>query len=65
MGSLATAAAGRIAPASPNDTVRIACVGFHNRGKAHLDAYPKVPNTQIVALCDVDESVFAKGTQIV
>src|SRR5665213_3276441 len=58
-GSLATAVASRISPASPNDTVRIACVGFHNRGKAHLAAYPKVPNAQIVALCDVDESVLA------
>lgn len=65
MGSLATAVAARSAFASANDTVRIAVVGFHNRGKAHLSAYPQVPNTQIVALCDVDETVLAEGMQFV
>lgn len=28
--------------ASPNDTVRVACVGFHGQGRAHLRAYPKL-----------------------
>jgi len=65
MTSLATAAAGRTLTASANDRVRIAVVGFHNRGKAHLAAYPRVPNTEIVALCDVDESVLAEGIQTV
>lgn len=66
MGSLATAAvASRTSLASANDRVRIAVVGFHNRGKAHLNAYPRVPNAEIVALCDVDETVLAEGTQIV
>jgi hypothetical protein len=65
MGSLATAVAVKTARASANDTVRIACVGFHNRGKAHLAAYPAIPNVEIVALCDIDDSVLAEGTQTV
>jgi predicted dehydrogenase len=51
--------------ASPNNTVRIACVGFNGRGVSHLRAYPRVPNTEIVALCDVDEAVLDKGVKMV
>lgn len=46
---------------SPNDTIRVACVGFRSRGKTHLGAYSKAPNVEIVALCDVDESVLKQG----
>ena len=46
--------------ASPNDTIRIACVGLRGRGTAHLQAYPKIPNVEIAALCDVDESVLSQ-----
>ena len=51
--------------ASPNDTVRVACVGFNGRGVAHLRAYPRIPNTEIAALCDVDEAVLDKGLKMV
>src|SRR5690349_267979 len=50
----------RPARASANDTVRIACVGLRGRGGNHLDAYSKLPNVEIGALVDVDESVLAK-----
>jgi len=53
------------AVASPNDTVRVACVGFNARGEAHLRAYPRIKNAEIVALCDVDEAVLAKGVKMV
>jgi predicted dehydrogenase len=66
MGSAAMAAATRSsALASPNSTVRVACVGFNSRGTAHLRSYPRVPNTEIVAVCDVDEAVLAKGVKTV
>jgi hypothetical protein len=29
---------------SPNNTVRVAVVGFNGRGKAHISAYLKMPN---------------------
>jgi len=62
MGSLASAAVATRVSAlpSPNDTVRVACVGLRGRGTAHIRAYPKLPNVEIAALCDVDESVLAE-----
>ena len=44
--------------ASPNDTVRVACVGFHGRGRDHIRAYSQMTNVEIAALCDVDETVL-------
>src|SRR6202521_758316 len=43
-----------------NDRVRVAVCGLRNRGKDHLDAFARVPNVEIAALCDVDESVLNK-----
>ena len=51
------------APKSPNDTVRIACVGLRGRGKSHLHAFTTLPNVDLVALCDVDQSVLNKAAQ--
>lgn len=44
--------------ASANDTVRVACVGVHGRGRSHIHAYSKMPNVEIAAMCDIDESVL-------
>ena len=44
--------------ASPNDTVRVACVGVHGRGRSHIGAYNRMANVEIAAICDVDESVL-------
>src|SRR5215467_12185892 len=61
MGSAALAGTAlRTARASANDTVRIACVGLRGRGGNHLDGYSKLPNVEIAALVDVDESVLDK-----
>lgn len=49
--------------ASPNDTVRVACVGVRGQGQSHIKAYAKMPNVEIAALCDVDESVLADRLQ--
>jgi predicted dehydrogenase len=57
MSAAAAGAAGKAA-ASPNDTVRVACVGVRGQGNAHIRAYGKMPNVQIAAICDVDESVL-------
>lgn len=50
---------------SANDTVRVAVVGFNGRGKAHIDAYLKMPNVEIAALCDVDAAVLENGCRMV
>lgn len=44
--------------ASPNDTVRIACVGVRGQGKAHLNQYSQMKNVEIAAICDIDENVL-------
>jgi predicted dehydrogenase len=57
----AAAAAGQFAVkglASPNDTVRIACVGVRGQGHAHIREYLKMPNVEIAAVCDIDESIL-------
>ncbi|MFN7997522.1 MAG: Gfo/Idh/MocA family oxidoreductase [Bryobacteraceae bacterium] len=51
--------------ARPNDTVRVLCVGLHGRGREHLDAYMSLPNVQIAALCDVDDTVLRETASYV
>src|SRR5215831_3387629 len=60
MGSLASAgtALQPRAMASPNDTVRVACVGVRGRGRSHIRAYSQMANVEIAAICDIDESVL-------
>src|SRR5712691_11727363 len=43
-----------------NDRVRVAVCGLRNRGKDHLDAFSRIPNVEIAALCDIDETVLNK-----
>src|SRR5437867_3433098 len=43
-----------------NDRVRVAVCGLNGRGKDHLDAFSRVPNVEIAALCDVDDSILSK-----
>ncbi|MEX2300960.1 MAG: Gfo/Idh/MocA family oxidoreductase [Bryobacterales bacterium] len=43
---------------SPNERVNVAVVGFHGRGRAHIEAFSEMKNARIVALCDVDERLF-------
>ncbi len=44
--------------ASPNDTVRVACVGVRGQGRAHIAHYSKMANVEIAAICDIDESIL-------
>jgi predicted dehydrogenase len=57
--ALGTLGAARVSLSSPNETVRVACVGLRGRGKAHLSAYPKMPNVTVAAICDIDDDVLA------
>ena len=47
-----------LARSSPNETVNLAVVGFHGRGRAHYRAFAKIPNVRVAALCDADERLF-------
>src|SRR5438477_10459639 len=63
MGSAAAVTAYKTAQSSPNDTVRVACVGVRGQGQSHIRAYAKMPNVEIAAICDVDESILEKRLQ--
>ena len=58
MTSAAAASLSSSALASPNDTVRVACVGVRGQGQSHIKAYAKMADVEIAAICDVDESVL-------
>jgi predicted dehydrogenase len=47
------------------DKVRIAVIGVHGRGMAHLQAFAGRNNAEVVTICDVDEAVIAKGMKLV
>jgi predicted dehydrogenase len=47
--------------AAANDKIQIAGIGFNGRGMNHLDAYLGRNDVEVVALCDVDNNVIAKG----
>jgi len=40
-------------------------VAFNGRGKAHINAYLKIPNVEIAALCDVDQAVLDNGCKMI
>jgi predicted dehydrogenase len=44
--------------AGANDRVRVAVVGIHGMGQSHIEAYSKLPNVEVAALCDVDGNQF-------
>jgi len=50
--------------ASPNDTVRVACVGLRGRGQNHITAFSKLPNVEVAALCDVDERILKERVDL-
>ena len=58
MGAAAAVTAGtRVA--SANDTVRIAIVGCGGRGGSHLREWTTLPNVELVAISDIDQSHMA------
>ena len=68
---LRSAAAGAAALAAPtylraqgaNDDVRVAVIGINGRGAGHIDQYLKAKGCRLVALCDCDSKVLAKGLE--
>src|SRR5215470_13204584 len=56
--ALATTTSGYSRILGANDRVRVAVCGVRGRGNDHIHGYSRVPNTEIAALCDVDENVL-------
>ena len=59
MGAAAAVTAGKRVFASANDTVRIAIVGCGGRGGSHLREWTTLPNVELVAISDIDQSRMA------
>ena len=47
--------------ASPNDLVRVACVGIRGRGADHISSFQSLPGVEVAALCDIDAKVLTAG----
>jgi predicted dehydrogenase len=43
-----------------NDRVRMAVAGIRGQGFTHIEGFSGVPNTEVAAVCDVDENVIAQ-----
>ena len=68
--AIATAVAGLSARSfaqstGANGDLRVAVVGFRSRGMEHIKELQKIKGVRIVALCDVDSTVVAKGLKAI
>jgi len=41
-----------------NERIRVGCIGIHGRGSSHIDGFSDLPDSEVVALCDVDAKVL-------
>lgn len=61
--AVSSAAAFSILPAAAqgaNGRIRVAVIGLHNRGRAHIEGLLGAANADLVAACDVDAAVLEK-----
>jgi predicted dehydrogenase len=72
MGTAGVAALSKSARSSPNDTIRVACIGVGDpdigvkgQGNAHLQSYSAMQNVEVAAICDVDERLLGHGQNLV
>ena len=42
----------------PSEVINVAVVGIKSRGGAHVSNFNRIKNSRVVALCDVDQSLF-------
>jgi predicted dehydrogenase len=64
MSTAAAAAASQTTlSASPNDTIRVATIGLNGRGKDHIKEITGQAGVELVAVCDIDQQVLAKGAK--
>ena len=61
MGSALAAGAASPLFGSPSDTVRMGCIGIGGRGKDHISGFGRLPNVELAAIADIDDSHVANG----
>lgn len=59
--AVSLSARSRAQVAGANGDIRVAVIGLHGRGKAHIAAFRRIPGVRLVALCDVDSAVLAEA----
>jgi len=58
--SRATVASAWARPIGASDDVRVAVIGFNNKGAEHIKQLADMPGVRVVALCDVDPKILAR-----
>jgi predicted dehydrogenase len=48
-----------------NDRIRVGVIGVRGRGRAHIGAFKKSPDAEVVAICDPDSGVIAPAMESV
>jgi predicted dehydrogenase len=43
-----------------NQDIRVAVIGFHNKGKQHIRKFQAMKGVRVVALCDADQSILER-----
>jgi predicted dehydrogenase len=51
--------------AAPSERVRLAVIGLRSRGLDHAKMFASNPNAEVVAVCDVDDAMFARAVKAV
>jgi predicted dehydrogenase len=60
------AVSGRLASAAPaSERVRVAVIGLRSRGTEHAQFFAKDSTAEVVAVCDIDDSMFAKPVKAI
>ncbi len=57
----AAVTASRSRAVAASDKINVAVVGLGGRGRNHMSAYAKLPDANIVALCDVNQAALERG----
>src|SRR5258708_11166079 len=72
MGTAASVAMPKKGRSSPNDTIRVACIGVGNpdigvkgQGCVHLQRYSEMNNVEVAAICHADRPLIAHGPGLV
>ena len=55
----------RPAYSATNDKISVAVIGFNGMGMHHVRRAAQISGSQVVALCDVDDAVLARGVSTV
>src|SRR5690625_7297000 len=48
-----------------NDRIRIGLIGANGMGFADLDALLKIPETECIALCDIEQNVIRRRNKVI